>query len=48
MYRSDYAHEAALINTKGWGKRGGGGGGGHSAEMGQNPLAECAPPDRIR
>ena len=28
MYRSDYAHEAALINTKGWGSGGGGGGGG--------------------
>ena len=33
---------------KGMGGGGGGGGGGtYSAEVGQNPLAECVPPDRI-
>ena len=45
VYRSDHAHEAALINIKGGG---GGGGEAYSAEVGQNPLAECVPPDRIR
>ena len=35
---ADHAHEAALINTRGT----------YSAEVGQNPLAECVPPDRIR
>ena len=44
--RSDHAYEAALINTKGC--HGLGGGGTYSAEVGQNPLAECVPPGRIR
>ena len=43
---ADHAHEAALINTK---PKGGEGEGGHiQRRWGQNPLAECVPPDRIR
>ena len=41
----------SLIKRNGFivgGGGGGGGGGTHSAEDGQNPLAEHIPPDRIR
>ena len=50
--RSDHAHEAALINTKGREGRGGGGGG-HTKSAsrmcppGQNPLADSVRGDRI-